>query len=44
MENQKVYFPCYGRCEFSNLQDAADYVKNILATAKKDKRQFLFFK
>ncbi len=29
MENQKVYFPCYGRCEFGNLQEAVDYVKNM---------------
>lgn len=29
MENQKVYFPCYGGCEFSNLQEAVDYVKNM---------------
>lgn len=29
MEKQKVYFPCYGRCEFGNLQEAVDYVKNI---------------
>ena len=29
MEKQKVYFPCYGGCEFGNLQEAVNYVKNM---------------
>lgn len=29
MEKEKVYFPCYGRCEFGSLQEAVDYVQKI---------------
>lgn len=29
MENKKVCFPCYGRCEFGSLQEAVDYVQQM---------------
>ena len=29
MENQKVYFPCYGGCEFGSLQKAVNYVQQM---------------
>ena len=29
MENKKVCFPCYGRCEFNSLQEATDYVQQM---------------
>lgn len=29
MDKEKVYFPCYGGCEFRNLQEAIDYVQKM---------------
>jgi len=29
MEKKRVCFPCYGRCQFSNLQEAVDYVQQM---------------
>ena len=29
MENKKVCFPCYGRCEFGSLQEAVDYIQQM---------------
>lgn len=29
MENKKVCFPCYGRCEFNSLQEAVDFVQQM---------------
>ena len=29
MEKEKVYFPCYGRCEFGSLQEAVHYVQKM---------------
>ena len=29
MEKQKVFFPCYGGCEFKSLHEAVNYVKQM---------------
>ena len=29
MEKQRVFFPCYGGCEFQSLADAVNYVKDM---------------
>lgn len=29
MEKQKIYFPCYGGCEFGSLQEAMNYVQRM---------------
>jgi len=29
MENKKVYFPCYGECEFESLEEAVNYVQQM---------------
>lgn len=32
MEKEKVYFPCYGGCEFGSLQEAVHYVQKSIST------------